>query len=157
MYGLTSLTYGTGACEGTLARPSEHIKPIYTPRAFHARIWDDERNSKCEVSVVHCLLHYTIFQTELIVPCASCRFLGRCAKWIGEGPHMELLEILLDLGFDATVIDSPHVQDWPEPSSPDWIAEYLTPDPFFVEYQSMLLRDNQGKLQLNLPTAITLC
>jgi hypothetical protein len=70
---------------------------------------------------------------------------------------MELLEILLDLGFDATVIDSPHVQDWPEPSSPDWIAEYLTPDPFFVEYQSMLLRDNQGKLQLNLPTAITLC
>jgi hypothetical protein len=79
-------------------------------------------------------------------PVVSYRFLARCAKWIGEGPHLELLEILLDLGLDVTAIDSPHVQDWPEPFSPNWPAEYLTPDPFFVEYQSMLLRDNQGKL-----------
>jgi hypothetical protein len=96
--------------------------------------------------VVQCLLHYTIFQAELIVRCSSCRFLARCAKWIGEGPHLKLLEILLDLGFDTTVIDSPHAQDWPEPSSPDWRAEDLAPDPFFVEYQRRLLRDNQGKL-----------
>lgn len=55
-----------------------------------------------------------------------------------------MLETLLDLGFDPTVIDSPNVQDWPEPSSPNWIAEEYTPDPFFIECQNMLLRDNQG-------------
>ncbi|KIN05249.1 hypothetical protein OIDMADRAFT_51065 [Oidiodendron maius Zn] len=85
------------------------------------------------------------------------RFLACCARWIGEGPHLELLEILLNVGFDATVIDSPRTQDWPEPSSPDWLAEGLAPDPFFVEYQSMLLRDNQGRLYLDLLAAIILC
>ncbi|TVY80660.1 putative ankyrin repeat protein [Lachnellula suecica] len=67
-----------------------------------------------------------------------------CAKWIGEGPHLHLLEILLDLGLDPTLIDSPHKKDWPEPSSPDWFAEDIAPDPFFIEYQTMLLKDNQG-------------
>lgn len=66
--------------------------------------------------------------------------------WIGEGPHLELLGLLLSLGFDATMIDSPQAQEWPEPCSPNWWAEDIAPDPFFVEYQSMLLRDNQGKL-----------
>ena len=98
------------------------------------------------MSVIQRLLNYTIFQAELIILCVSCRFLACCARWIGEGPHLELLEILLGLGFDATVIDSPHSQDWPEPASPNWIAEGLAPDPFFVEYQGMLLGDNQGKL-----------
>ncbi|KAF8855102.1 hypothetical protein BDZ45DRAFT_805312 [Acephala macrosclerotiorum] len=74
----------------------------------------------------------------------SARFLARCAKWIREGPHLGLLKILFDLGFDATVIDSPHAQDWPEPFSPGSPTEGLARDPFFVEYQSMLLRDNQG-------------
>ena len=76
---------------------------------------------------------------------ASYRFLARCAEWIGEGPHLELLDVLLSLGFDATLIDSPHVKDWPEPSSPHWRAEKIAPDPFFVNYQGMLLKDNQGK------------
>jgi hypothetical protein len=58
---------------------------------------------------------------------------------------LELLEILLGLGFDATVIDTPHATEWPEPASLNWIAEGFTPDPFFVEYQRMLLKDNQGK------------
>jgi hypothetical protein len=108
------------------------------------------------VSVVQCFLHYTIFQAELIVPRVSGRFLSRCAKWIGEGPHLELLEILLELDFDATVIDSPLAQNWPAPSSPDWIAEGLAPDPFFVEYQKLLLRNNQGRLELNLHATIAL-
>jgi hypothetical protein len=56
-----------------------------------------------------------------------------------------LLVILLGLGFDATMIDAPHATDWPEPCSQDWIAQRYTPDPFFIEYQSMLLKDNQGK------------
>jgi hypothetical protein len=76
------------------------------------------------------------------------RFLARCANWSGEGPYLQLLEILLELGFDATLIDSPHAQDWPEPFLTDcgWDGPGLMPDPFFIEYQSMLLRDNQGKL-----------
>jgi len=90
-------------------------------------------------------LNYSIIPAELIFLCASYRFLARCAEWIGEGPHLELLKILLGLGFDATVIDSPHAMDWPEPCLPDWIAEGFTPDPFFIEYQGMLLKDNQGK------------
>jgi hypothetical protein len=56
-----------------------------------------------------------------------------------------LLEILLGFGFDATVIDSPHATNWPEPSSPGRITAGSTPDPFFIEYQGMLLKDNQGK------------
>lgn len=80
--------------------------------------------------------------------CVIYRFLTSCAKWIGDAPHLELLEVLLDLGFDATLIDSPHARDWPEPSSPSWFAEVETPDPFFVQYQSMLLKDNQGRLPL---------
>lgn len=107
--------------------------------------------------MVQCFWYYTIFQVELNVRCVSCRFLACCARWIGEGPHLELLEILLNLGFDATVIDSPRTQDWPEPSSPGWLAEDLTPDPFFVEYQSKLLRDNQGRLYPDHLAAIVLC
>jgi hypothetical protein len=91
------------------------------------------------------VLHYILSRTNCSV-CYSYRFLARCANWVGEGPHLQLLEILLELGFDASLVDSPHAQDWPEPSSPNWWAEGLTPDPFFVEYQSMLLRDNQGRV-----------
>ncbi|KAL3294526.1 Ankyrin repeat-containing protein [Colletotrichum asianum] len=40
------------------------------------------------------------------------RFLTRCAKWIGEGPHLHLLETLIGLDFDAGEVE---VQAWPEP------------------------------------------
>jgi hypothetical protein len=67
---MTSLTYVTGACEKTLGRLSEQTRTIHTPRAFHARIWDDERNSKYNVSLVRC--YFTVpFRAGLIVPCAS--------------------------------------------------------------------------------------
>ncbi|KAK1999868.1 ankyrin [Colletotrichum falcatum] len=68
-------------------------------------------------------------------------FLPSCARWIGEGPHMSLLETLIELGFDATVADT---QDWPQVSSPGWQYETMTPDPFFVEYITVLCKDNQG-------------
>ncbi|WJG35726.1 uncharacterized protein FOBCDRAFT_186319, partial [Fusarium oxysporum Fo47] len=71
------------------------------------------------------------------------RFLSRCAGWIGEAPHLELLEILLNLGFDAAEID---IHDWPEPCSPDWFVPDIAPDPFFIEYLGLLCKDNQGKL-----------
>ncbi|KAH0424333.1 nacht and ankyrin domain protein [Colletotrichum camelliae] len=69
------------------------------------------------------------------------RFLTRCAKWIGEGPHLALLDKLMHLDFDAGEVE---VQKWPEPCSPDWSSESVTPDPFFVEYISILCKDNQG-------------
>ncbi|KAM5522492.1 hypothetical protein FOXYSP1_16383 [Fusarium oxysporum f. sp. phaseoli] len=62
-------------------------------------------------------------------------FLSDCAHWIGEAPHLELLEILLDLGFNAAEIDIHH---WPEPCSPDWFAPDIAADPFFVEYLRLL-------------------
>ncbi|EGU72957.1 hypothetical protein FOXB_16545 [Fusarium oxysporum f. sp. conglutinans Fo5176] len=62
-------------------------------------------------------------------------FLSNCAHWIGEAPHLELLEILLDLGFNAAEIDIHH---WPEPCSPDWFAPDIAADPFFVEYLRLL-------------------
>ncbi|KAH7011068.1 hypothetical protein EDB80DRAFT_890962 [Ilyonectria destructans] len=67
-----------------------------------------------------------------------------CAEWIGEGPHLDWLQHLLDLKYDATVVDSPTAQDWPQPCSPNWIAEDIAPDPFFIEYLGLLCRDNQG-------------
>lgn len=98
------------------------------------------------MSVFHYLAEpYHVLSTANYYWTAS-RFLASCAKWIGAGPQLELLEILLDLGLDATLIDSPHGEDWPEPSSPNWLAEDLAPDPFFVEYQRLLLKNNQGKL-----------
>ncbi|KAJ0348248.1 hypothetical protein COL154_011936 [Colletotrichum chrysophilum] len=65
----------------------------------------------------------------------------RCAKWIGEGPHLDLLETLIHLDFDAGEVEA---QAWPQPCSPNWISEGSTPDPFFVEYISLLCKDNQG-------------
>ena len=85
-----------------------------------------------------------IFLVRLILVSAH-RFLSRCAHWIGEAPHLDLLETLLSLGFDATEIDSPHAQDWPMPCSPNWGTYDIAPDPFFVDYLSMLCRGNQGK------------
>ncbi|KAK2020432.1 ankyrin [Colletotrichum zoysiae] len=68
-------------------------------------------------------------------------FLSLCASWINEGYHMHLLKTLLGLGFDATLADT---QDWPQivPTIPIFATH--TPDPFFVEYLSVLSKDNQG-------------
>ncbi len=71
---------------------------------------------------------------------ASYSFLARCAHWIGRSPHLELLDVLLSLGFDATLIDSPHARDWPEPMK--WRVELFAPDPFFIDYEGMLLKGN---------------
>jgi hypothetical protein len=44
---------------------------------------------------------------------------------------MDLLQLLVDFGFDANNIDSPLFGLWPMPCSPDWFSEALAPDPFF--------------------------
>ncbi|KAI5456369.1 hypothetical protein BGZ63DRAFT_496357 [Mariannaea sp. PMI_226] len=72
-------------------------------------------------------------------------FLLHCARWIEEGGHLAWLEYLVQFGYDATLIDSPTAQDWPEPQlDPVWRWVYSAPDPFFIDYIQLLCRDNQG-------------
>ncbi|KAF6820638.1 hypothetical protein CMUS01_11527 [Colletotrichum musicola] len=87
------------------------------------------------------LLELFIVKLQMTRGTEHPRFLTKCAKWIGEGPHLHLLHELLNLGFDAADLDA---QDWPQPCDPNWISEKLTPDPFFIEYISLLCKDNQG-------------
>jgi hypothetical protein len=72
-------------------------------------------------------------------------FLINCAKWIAESRHLELLHAVLAYGFDPTEIDCPDSNQWPVTCSPDWIAEEFTPDPFFVHYIALLVKDNPGR------------
>ncbi|KAK1508815.1 hypothetical protein CABS01_08045 [Colletotrichum abscissum] len=73
----------------------------------------------------------------------SVPFLVQCAQWIGKGPHLYLLELLLDLGYDVSGVVG-DFQDWPALSSPNWISEAITPDPFFIEYFKIVCTHNQG-------------
>ncbi|KAL0941661.1 uncharacterized protein CTRU02_204424 [Colletotrichum truncatum] len=70
-------------------------------------------------------------------------FLTQCAGWIGEGRHLDLLEALIDLDLRVTEIEIDS-RSWPEPSSPNWISEGRTPDPFFIDYIKTLCLNNQG-------------
>lgn len=72
-------------------------------------------------------------------------FLIRCAAWIGEGRHLELLRMILENGFDPSNIASPLFQRWPQPLSPNWIAEDITPDPFFIEYLATIANTSPGE------------
>jgi hypothetical protein len=71
-------------------------------------------------------------------------FLTTCARWIGEGPHLNLLDAILESGFDPTAINCPLWEQWPACCSPNWISEQHTPDPFFVEFLARLVKDNPG-------------
>jgi hypothetical protein len=73
-------------------------------------------------------------------------FLVRCADWIGEGRHLDLLEAILSYGFDATVIHASSFEDWPVTCSTDWCGGGGTPDPFFVEYIGTILKYSPSKL-----------
>ncbi|KAF5652102.1 nacht and ankyrin domain protein [Fusarium sp. NRRL 25303] len=88
------------------------------------------------------LLELFMGEFEITRGTETSTFLSQCAHWIGEAPHLELLEILLGLGFSAAEID---IHDWPEPCSPDWFAPDIAEDPFFIEYLQLLCKDNQGK------------
>ncbi len=84
-------------------------------------------------------------------------FLTTCAECIGEGPHhLNLLDAILELGFDPTTIHSPLWEQWPASCSPNWISEHDTPDPFFVEYLATLVNDNPGAYLTKLPAERTL-
>jgi hypothetical protein len=66
-----------------------------------------------------------------------------------KAPHLDLLRLVLDLGFDATVIDSPHARNWPEPSSPDWAAEGFAPDPSSLSTKECYLEIIKAGYSLN--------
>lgn len=72
------------------------------------------------------------------------RFLINCSKWIGEGHHLYLLNSVLRHGFAPSSIDAPAANQWPQPCSPDWRSESLTPDPFFVDYFASILGYEPG-------------
>ncbi|KAL4982444.1 hypothetical protein BDW68DRAFT_195352 [Aspergillus falconensis] len=72
------------------------------------------------------------------------RFLIQCAKWIGEGPHIDLLEAILAHGFDPGSINSPVYDEWPSPCSPNWMSEEFAPDPFFIDYLALLADASPG-------------
>ncbi|KAI1409926.1 hypothetical protein F5Y13DRAFT_203068 [Hypoxylon sp. FL1857] len=69
----------------------------------------------------------------------SLKILYKSASWIGEGPHLSLLDTLLAVGLDPMDLPSPHWKQWPTPCSPDWRAAEEAPDPFFLEYISTLV------------------
>lgn len=75
------------------------------------------------------------------------RLLYRCATWIGEGPHMDMLASLLCFGLNPEHMDASLFQDWPESSNSGWLAESITPDPMFVEFLRDCLRKQPGKPQ----------
>jgi hypothetical protein len=60
---------------------------------------------------------------------------------------MALLHDLIHLGFDASDIEAPSFSHWPEPCSPNWIAEDITPDPFFVGWIAENLKVCPGEWQ----------
>lgn len=69
----------------------------------------------------------------------NCRLLTDCSKWIGEGPHLDLLDIVLKHGFAPSAIDPPAANQWPRPHDPNWISESETRDPFFVDYFGLIV------------------
>ncbi|KAK4121634.1 hypothetical protein N657DRAFT_647819 [Parathielavia appendiculata] len=87
------------------------------------------------------LLRMFVDEFDMSLEDQDCGFLAKCAGWIGEGPHLDLLDAILDCGFDPTAINSPRWEQWPQSCSPNWIAGEHTPDPFFVEYLATLVRE----------------
>lgn len=76
-------------------------------------------------------------------------------KWIGEGPHLSLLETLLELGVDPADAGVQLFPSWPRPCDPNWQAPYMIPDPFYIEAVAMLAKADPGtphstKICLNL-------
>ncbi|KAG4269225.1 hypothetical protein FPRO04_12100 [Fusarium proliferatum] len=81
------------------------------------------------------LLELFMGEFEITRGTENSTFLSQCAHWIGEAPHLELLEILLGLGFNAAEVN---IHDWPEHCSQDWSAPDIAEDPFFIEYLQLL-------------------
>jgi len=68
-----------------------------------------------------------------------------CAGWIGEGPHMAMLNELLSHGLCPDVLDTSAADAWPQLCSPDWLAPNIAPDPTFIEWTRQCLLIEPGK------------
>ena len=58
--------------------------------------------------------------------------------WIGEGPHLGLLEELLSLGIDPCDAGVQLCTSWPRPCNPSWQCPGTIEDPFYVEAINLL-------------------
>ncbi|KAJ5219968.1 hypothetical protein N7468_009172 [Penicillium chermesinum] len=117
---------------------SQHINPAgdnYIRDLLCYGPWNNQNNQ-------FALLGFLVKELDMRLEDEDNQTLIRCASWIGEGSHIGLLEAILELGFDASGIDSPLFQKWPSPCSPNWISEEFTPDPFFLEYLAIISKDN---------------
>ncbi|KAI6881211.1 hypothetical protein KC360_g6771 [Hortaea werneckii] len=72
------------------------------------------------------------------------RLLHHCARWIGEGPHMDMLATLFSFGLDPEYFDSSLFIAWPRSCDPGWLAEDLAPDPMFIDFLRVCLQRQPG-------------
>lgn len=70
-------------------------------------------------------------------------------NWIGEGRHLDLLESVLEYGFEPHESIAPAASDWPKPCDDNWISLQFTPDPFFVEYFTTIVKVKPGTRNLH--------
>lgn len=79
-----------------------------------------------------------------------------CAKWIGEGRHLSLLDSVLEHGFEPYESVAPAANDWPKPCDENWISLELTPDPFFLEYFATIVEAKPGTRNLHFENELNL-
>ncbi|KAL2675582.1 hypothetical protein Neosp_011769 [[Neocosmospora] mangrovei] len=91
------------------------------------------------------LIHVLVTECEITLEDETESFLVQCAKWIGEGDHLALLNTILEYGFNATAIHASPVDEWPTQCSPNWLGSGRTPDPFFIEYVRTILSYSPSK------------
>lgn len=71
--------------------------------------------------------------------------LFQIARWIGEGPHLDMLTTLIGFGLDPGKLDPSLFSQWPSFTNPNWQAEAITPDPFGIEFLRQCLQIEPGE------------
>ncbi|ORY18941.1 hypothetical protein BCR34DRAFT_258918 [Clohesyomyces aquaticus] len=118
--------------------------------------FDIDRDGESWVEkLVRCPWDTTVRQTQFAlldhfmseeVLIKSERLLLYAIRWIGEGPHIPLLETILPRNgrplVDPMEAHPSLFQQWPTAFDPNWISLYHTPDPFFVEALSLFVNQN---------------
>jgi hypothetical protein len=106
---------------------------IRAPRLFHVH------GSLCRQRKV----------SELPSQLVLCRLLLYALRWIGEGPHVELLETILPRNGNTLVDPSKQsaflFQNWPAACSFDWFAKEVAPDPFFIDAIALNVNHDSGE------------
>jgi hypothetical protein len=78
-----------------------------------------------------------------------CSLLSQVSRWIGEGPHMDVLSDLIRLGLDPGAMDLSFFHKWPRFSDPNWLSEGQTPDPFGTDFLRQCLEVDPGTVSLS--------